>query len=832
MLCCQGGVALQLVFSCRILGMGVEQWVYAELGYPEIEVVGEVATELNTTDKPEWINMPEAAEEDDTSAAGEEASQRVIVYGTCPLRPIWAYLQPKLPNSKFAAIVPAPCVCNLAVAKRENEETKQKWLEEVSDFNAQYSFDMDVYSEETDGILITLLYDPDKYKYTSKTTDSYFYANKLDETNSLASVLKEYTEAKVTYEDIYNEISYICENLASNTKLFILTAAEVVFGSKDENYEKRIKLNELAEKLAKKYSCIYLLDIRKYAKTTADFFEPMPQHYNRMIGYLLAKEVLQYLGVDQETKRTGNILKSSTEPSDKALREEIKVKNFPDSFGKCTTWLNNSSFHVNLDLTNTDYDYRYRIWRDRYIVFTSELTQDTSIVIRVAKPGRWRIELQFFDKKSNKKVGGFKSAPIDFSRYNYIEYYDSAYDDYEAAKGGVNQFCKDDLARHNETAAIIKQISELAAMGVNFADFFLWAGIEEISVFADEDLLDVMMPFLYHSSIRVKNIFTTDNRRQQGVDGDTILYPIHDINTLTLSKEDVVLFAYNEINKDIIKVVSDKQVKLYMMRYVLGYMMTKTCFVNKYRENNPMVLAVRTPNLRPNAGFSTKIFLSNEKVLFDSLKNDGVVYTQIKNHYDDLPPQYHVIPQEELLETMKKPTFCKKAGTELYELNDVKGKYLNIENGFRKTSGQPEKYVGTIYIFGGSHAFGCGVKDSETIASYLQEIIGLPYRVENYANCWGLKDYSRALMLMNSMKFRKNDIIVFIMANYERPERHNRKYHWLTWEALDKPIIKVDSLPLFQKVDRPDYIMHAGSYNAACNFELAKMIQKAIYDNI
>ena len=37
---------LQFVFSCRILGMGVEQYVYQELGWPDITVVGEVASKL------------------------------------------------------------------------------------------------------------------------------------------------------------------------------------------------------------------------------------------------------------------------------------------------------------------------------------------------------------------------------------------------------------------------------------------------------------------------------------------------------------------------------------------------------------------------------------------------------------------------------------------------------------------------------------------------------------------------------------------------------------------------------------------------------------------
>jgi FkbH-like protein len=41
-------------FSCRVLGMGVEQWVYDVLGRPKFEIVGEVLSKLDFA--PDWIN--------------------------------------------------------------------------------------------------------------------------------------------------------------------------------------------------------------------------------------------------------------------------------------------------------------------------------------------------------------------------------------------------------------------------------------------------------------------------------------------------------------------------------------------------------------------------------------------------------------------------------------------------------------------------------------------------------------------------------------------------------------------------------------------------------
>jgi FkbH-like protein len=44
-------------FSCRILGMGVENWLYQKLGKPQIETIGEVSFPLSPDGPTDWINQ-------------------------------------------------------------------------------------------------------------------------------------------------------------------------------------------------------------------------------------------------------------------------------------------------------------------------------------------------------------------------------------------------------------------------------------------------------------------------------------------------------------------------------------------------------------------------------------------------------------------------------------------------------------------------------------------------------------------------------------------------------------------------------------------------------
>ena len=73
---------IHFAFSCRTLGMGVEQWVYERLGRPRLAVVGDVVAALDAS--PDWINRPDAA---DVVGQGDVAAslERVRLRGGCEL---------------------------------------------------------------------------------------------------------------------------------------------------------------------------------------------------------------------------------------------------------------------------------------------------------------------------------------------------------------------------------------------------------------------------------------------------------------------------------------------------------------------------------------------------------------------------------------------------------------------------------------------------------------------------------------------------------------------------------------------------------------------------
>ncbi len=70
------GTLSDYVFSCRILNMGVEQWLYGRLGRPTVEVVGEVAASVEQPLTVDWIELAAPGSETE-DAAGESRRRRL-----------------------------------------------------------------------------------------------------------------------------------------------------------------------------------------------------------------------------------------------------------------------------------------------------------------------------------------------------------------------------------------------------------------------------------------------------------------------------------------------------------------------------------------------------------------------------------------------------------------------------------------------------------------------------------------------------------------------------------------------------------------------------------
>lgn len=820
----ENGRALQFVFSCRILGMGVEQWVYSQLGFPELEIVGEVAVRLDPERTPDWINVHPSDAPTETLRPADD--RRIIVYGTCPLRPTWSYLQQKYPHTRFTQVDPEPSVCNLAAVHRETPEMIGRWLAGITVFDANYSFYPDVFDPKTDAVLVNLGSELSFCKYTSSVDGSYFFSQELTGDTASAEILREYIPSPVTPEDVLREISFLCNHLPEHTILLIQTVAETEFPVKgrDRNYHDRIRINQLSEELAARFQRIRLIEIRDLAKHPSDFFNPWAYHFNRAIGYELAMRVCRCLGwkEDVETAQPADAV------PDNAISRTLLLDGYRFHY---TLFLRNGKLHITVETdSNPISACSFRFWCGRSLEYASEPSAECACSLRIDVPGRWKVcvEVQIGGKQLT-----FTTEEIDYNAYNYFQYAGPKHPDFHGWMSGLPEFS--DRNQHYAAVrhTITTQISQLAASGVNPASFFLERGIREISLFADKEIADVLVPFLVHSPLKLKKLYTTDPFGGVTADGDIHAQLFHDIHSdIELGKGDVLLFASDGRNLDKRRSIFARiGVQVFYLWDVLSSLMTETFFVRYFADRNiPHVLCARTANLFPYQSFPYHYIKANERSTFRTLSDDAGALAAVKRG-DPLPPQFAGIPKEELLETLVRPIFVTDRTTAAAAPLDRTGNYVNISHGHRCTVGQPADSSRSIYLFGGAFAFGCSVSDQDTIASRLQVMVGEEYRVCNCANYWYESQIGTMLRLIDAMDFREDDILVVLLSNWQE-ETVPLRWHWLNWDAVKEPVIRLDLFPLFQKNGRSDLFLLPCAYTAECNDLIAETIFREIKHRI
>ena len=88
----RGSECTHFLFSCRLIGLGVVEWVHAELGAPHLEVVGETAIPFPFASRPDWINQSCAAESPAARKVGK-VRLSVLLRGGCDLFQMEQYLK-------------------------------------------------------------------------------------------------------------------------------------------------------------------------------------------------------------------------------------------------------------------------------------------------------------------------------------------------------------------------------------------------------------------------------------------------------------------------------------------------------------------------------------------------------------------------------------------------------------------------------------------------------------------------------------------------------------------------------------------------------------------
>ncbi|MBG8554809.1 hypothetical protein [Hymenobacter guriensis] len=317
----------QLVFSCRILHLGVEQFTYAHLGFPALEVQGEVATELNRQEKPDWITLEQGNDSARAEAPGAGGRLRVLLKGGCDLGQLTPFLQAfelevvEEFNYNNEHQIPVHLEhTTLLRAGQELPATEQQRLAAALPFLGQEAFSTQLWTANYDVLVYSPLMDYTQELYREKATGRQIpfggyqnlltvdpaaqatrYAQRrfqgMDEA-FLKRFQQEYAfEGQISPEQFAENLRWLRSQVPGQIPIFFLNGAEVEMpGSEEAGAAQRhaVMNQALAAFVASAPNC-FIIDVREFVHSS-DHVTNNLRHYQRQQYRTLAQHLAAAIG--------------------------------------------------------------------------------------------------------------------------------------------------------------------------------------------------------------------------------------------------------------------------------------------------------------------------------------------------------------------------------------------------------------------------------------------------------------------------------------------------------------------------------------------------------
>lgn len=321
------GKCIHFLFSCRTIGQGVEQYVYSALGWPELDVVGEVVNNVERIPAPEWINQSIK-----TDAVQVEKSHIKIVFkGACDLRIMATFLKADNIIEEFTYVG----------LKRGNSiehhnhsvnylslpflsDVEKKALVDDCIFNDEEMFDTAMYDENTALVFLSTQIEPNLGIYRNKKNGQKIawgeFAYPLTDKNNWKAYIdgsiftagnhftKEWLEffsenyefiGRLSPSEFCKQLDDLLEKLQPQAKVCLLLGSEMPFlKNQEKSYENRHvyykEINSLLREYAKHHERVMLIDFNDYLKGQDDFIDNI-NHYQRNVYYEASHKANEYI---------------------------------------------------------------------------------------------------------------------------------------------------------------------------------------------------------------------------------------------------------------------------------------------------------------------------------------------------------------------------------------------------------------------------------------------------------------------------------------------------------------------------------------------------------
>ncbi len=337
---------LHFVFSCRVLGMGIEQYLYNSLGRPELLISGEVVSDLSSLEIPAWINQKNAKAKSVSKLKISELTEHsVLIKGPCDLFQIYPYISnTELFDTDFSRttddgtqIESTSHTTQMVEAIRLSGKQKELVNNEVP-FVCSDIYDDSFYVNNYKIIIISILQDANLGVYRRKESGERFavleYLHPLtDKANWDKIISGEYYNAGIKFdkkmltefcekyefigrntpEQVVSNLNFIRQNISNECQLVVMLGGELYYEKNaNEAYEDRHivhkAINDAIRQWANGVKNVSFIDVNKYLVDQSSFYDHF-NHYIKPVYYSLAKDIVDVVNstLGTEIKETSKL---------------------------------------------------------------------------------------------------------------------------------------------------------------------------------------------------------------------------------------------------------------------------------------------------------------------------------------------------------------------------------------------------------------------------------------------------------------------------------------------------------------------------------------------
>ena len=351
---------VHFLFSCRTIGQGVEQYVYARLGYPKLDVVGDVISMVDNGPAPSWINQEGILKKVVSPRLEKGNALKVLFKGPCDLQGTTKFLQGACEIDEEFTYVGVNgnliesqnhSASIVGLLKYTEEEKKQLSVENC--FMDKSFWVSNIFSKDYDLIFLSTLMESNigLYKRNADSlvlpfgegyfplTDSSNWNGLIDGTiynaqnhfdkNYLEWFAKNYTFIGITDADEYiKRLKFIINNVNKKAKVCLILGSEMPFLRNEQPaYQNRhLRHKEFNDKI-KAFACneprLLLLDVNDFIKDQNDFNGNI-NHFTVSVYYKMAGRVIEI--VNSLSGAESLMRKSWMSKAKESLK--LSVKNF------------------------------------------------------------------------------------------------------------------------------------------------------------------------------------------------------------------------------------------------------------------------------------------------------------------------------------------------------------------------------------------------------------------------------------------------------------------------------------------------------------------------